>query len=417
MSWVRRYSSGRAHYLFLLFLVPAVATFGHYITPEKPVLFGQDLGIVAGLLLAVAGILTWFFFRGKEPRSWRVSTFFILLLITWVYQVLRMRSGEMGFNYTAFIVPVAVVMMWIKPIGRTSLEAALLVLGYSLAVIAVISFVFGEAGFLPSGFNVSDGEGLTRFMWLDVLGIETRWGGAWTSVNRASAAGGLLLVIGAVQRRWHRVVLMSVGAAVLMLGGSRAALMAAGLSLLIIVLTQGPIHQLRHRTIIRIGAIVGLVVLFISYITLFDPTLALRTPIWSYFLDLVPRSGLFGVGDAGVSEYVAFLSANDPDFLAHTDPHNIFLDWLVRYGWVMIALSLAILGMAAVMAVKALLKGVAAPAALLAYVVIYGSADTILSWIYWTPFLIVVIWSFLYATSVLDESDMDSTTAATVNRQ
>ena len=417
MSWVHRHLIRRANYLFLLFLIPAAATFGHYIAPGKSLIIGQDLGIIAGLLLAFAAIVAWFFYLKEGLWSGKVNTFFMLLIITWVYQILRMRSGEMGFNYTAFIVPVAIVMMWIKPIGRISLETAVLILGYSLAVIAVISFIFGEAGLLASGFNVSDGRGPTRFMWLDALGIETRWGGPWASVNRASAAGGLLLVIGAVQRRWHRIILMLVGSSVVMLGGSRAALMAAGFALVIVVLTQGSIQQMQHRTFIRIGVTVGLIALFVTYISLFDPTLALRTPIWAYFLDLVPSSGLFGVGDSGVNSYVAFLSANDPNFLAHTDPHNVFLDWLVRYGWVMLTLSLAILGMATFMAVKALLKGVAAPAALLAYLVIYGSADTILSWIYWTPFLIVVIWSFLYAASVLVESDANSTENATVKRQ
>lgn len=358
--------------------------------------FGQDFGIVGGVAVGLVAFLAWLFFRGQDPWSWVVRLFLFLLLTLWIYQILRMRSDQMGFNYTAFIVPLAVTMIWLKSVGRLDLKLALLVLGYSLSVIAMISYALGEVGLLASGFNVSDGQQLTRFFWLEVLGIETRWGGPWTSVNRASSIGGLLLVIGVVQRSWHRIFLMSVGAAVLMLGGSRAALMAAGLALLIVLLSQGRINDMRHKALIRVVAVLGLVLLFIAYIALFDPTLALRTPIWAYFVDLVPRSGLFGVGDSGINEYVNYLS-QDPTFYAHTDPHNIYIDWLVRYGWLMLGLSLGTLTIAVVVAARAMVKGIAAPMALLAYVLTYGVADTILSWIYWSAFLVVVLWSVLYA--------------------
>lgn len=389
-------AQGRAVYLLLLFLVPATASFGHYVAPGRPVIFGQDFGIVAGGLCALAAVLPWLVFRGRRPWPVPVHVFLFLVLILWMYQILRMRSDAMAFNYMAFIVPLAIAMIWLKSVGRLDLKLALLVLGYSLVAIAVLSLIAGETGLLPSGFDVSDGGGQTRFFWLDALGIETRWGGPWTSVNRASAMGGLLLVIGALQRSWHRVILMSIGAGVLMLGGSRAALMAAVVALLIVLLTQGRINDMRHKTVIRVGTVCGLVFLFVLYITFFDPTLALRTPIWSYFLDFVPRSGLFGVGESGVNEYVSSLS-QDPDFLAHTDPHNIYLDWLVRYGWLMLGLSMAALAVAVGVAAKALSRGIAAPMALLSYVVIYGIADTILSWIYWSAFLAVVVWGVLFA--------------------
>ena len=403
MSWVRRQSSGRADYLFFLFLIPAAASLGHYVAPDRAALFGQDFGIVAGGLLSLAAGLTWLFFRGQESWPWPVRIFLMLLLVTWVYQILRMRSDEMAFNYGALIVPVAVSMIWLKSVCRNSLQRSLLILGYSLAAIAVVSFILGEAGFFPSGFNVSDGAGATRFTWLDALGIETRWGGPWTSVNRASAIGGLLLVIGAVQQRWHRILLMTVGAAVLMLGGSRAALMAAGVSLLILLLTQSPINNLRHRLLIRVVATAGLVALLVAYIAIFDPTLALRTPVWSYFLDLVPQAGLFGVVDAEINTYVNEV-AGKTGLIAHTDPHNIYLDWLVRYGWLMVGLSLGLLSIAGYLATKAAVRGTAAPIAVLAYILIYGLADTILSWIYWSAFLVAIVWSVLFAARVFQAS-------------
>ena len=407
----------RISYLYLLVVIPAVVTFGHYLSPQQPVLAGQDLGIVAGGIALLIAIGVWFTCASQGTWSLLVRFFFVLLLVTWLYQILRMRADSMGFNYTAFIVPVAVILILLKRTRAFVLNKALLILGSSLAFIALASFIFGSFGLVPNGFDASDAGGPPRYSWLEWLGVESRWGGPWGSVNRASAMGGIVVLIGALQRGWSRIALMFIGIAAVLLGGSRAALIAAFVGLFVIILFHERIRRSGHARAIQLSAVGILVVSVVGYIVVFDPSLALRTPIWKYFLDLVPRSGLFGVGDSGVNEYVSFLSANDPDFLAHTDPHNIFFDWLVRYGWVMIALSLVILGMTAFVAIKALLKGAAAPAALLAYVVIYGSADTIVSWIYWTPFLIVVIWSFLFATSVRGESHAASTADATVNRQ
>lgn len=405
----------RVSYLYLLVAIPAVVTFGHYLTPHKPVLAGQDLGIVAGGIAIAIAIGVWLTCASEGTWSLLVRVFLILILVTWLYQILRMRAESMGFNYTAFIVPAAVILILLKRTRVGVLNRALLILGYALAFIALASFIFGSFGLVPSGFDVSDAGGPPRYSWLEWVGIESRWGGPWGSVNRASAMGGIIVLVGALQRGWPRILLMFIGIASVLLGGSRAALIAAFVGVFVIILFQDRIRKSRHARVIQLSAIGVFVASVVSYIVIFDSSLALRTPIWSYFLDLVPGSGLFGVGDSGVNEYVADLSAKDPDFLAHTDPHNILLDWLVRYGWVMVALSLAILGMAAFMAIKALIKGVAAPAALLAYVVVYGSADTIVSWVYWTPFLIVVIWIFLYAVSVLSESDANSRANATVS--
>jgi len=382
-------------------------TFGHYLSPEATVFMGHNLGILGGGLVAVFAGLTWIRYQSESIWPRATVLFIFLTIVAWTYQIIRMYEDKDAFNFTVLITPAALLLILLKPVSRADLKVALLFLAYSLASIGLLSLVLGEVGVIPSGFNASDAGGQTRFAPLGFLGIETRWGGPWGSVNRASPMGGLILIIGAVHRGWHRVALMAAGLIILILGGSRTSLFAVLAALMVVFLTVGGISRLRYRNYIRAFAIGLFSALAFAYVWVFDPTLALRTPIWSYFIQAIPQNPMMGLGESGLSAYVGSLSGGQ-DFYPHTDAHNVYLDLTVRYGLVMTVITFLILFIGGMTGIKALKRGYVAPIGLFTYVSVAALGETLFSWTYWSAYLVVLLWSVLYGSLLLQGQDQDN---------
>lgn len=391
---------GRAVYLWVIFAMPAASIFGHALAPGKPFFKAQDLGILAALAMTAIAALAWLPFRRRRPWPPRVFGLFAVILIAWLYQLVRTQFDQSVFNLTAFAIPVILVLIAAKSVSRSDVNIALLVLGYTLIGISLASLFFGKFGWMPDGFEVSD-AGDARFTILQWVGIPKRWGGPFQSVNYASPIGGLLIVLGATQTRWHRWLLVAGGLLILALGQGRTAIFAVAAGLLIVILWSPAVSHLRQVRLVRWVAGLSALLIGIGYVALLDPTFNGRTPIWSNFLGLLPQNPLFGVGDSGMLSFVAEM-ARDPSFVPHTHAHSVLLDGLVRYGLLMAVLALAIYALCLAAGVRSLRLGDPAPMALTVFVITAGLAETVHSWNYWSVYTAVLTWVVLRSAATED---------------
>lgn len=396
MARASRILKQNAVYLWIAFLAPAATTFGHALAPNQPLFKGHDAGVIVGLTMAVLIALTWLPFRATQPWPRLVVVFLSLLSATWLYQVVRIQLDGSVFNLTVVILPVVAIAIMLKPVALRDLNVALLVMSYSLIGISLASLILGFLEWMPNGFTASD-SGQNRFIPTEWLGVDTRWGGPFGSVNYASPIGGLLIVIGLTRKGLHRWMISLSGLAILSLGQARTTMFAVGVAALVIILWSPKISGSKNAHYIRILSISAAAVASLSYIIRVDPTLNGRTPIWLNFFGLLQARPVEGVGTTGVLEFVAVKSGS-PGFVPHTHAHSVLLDGTVRFGIIFTLLTLAIFTVTVIASLRALGSGDVSQIALVVFVLVAGLTETIHSWDYWTPYIAALTWAVLSAS-------------------
>ncbi len=389
---MNRYVRNHALYLLPLFLIPSLSIFGHAIAPNQAVFKGQDWGIIVSFALLAIGIIAWLFYAANQPRwSLLQGGFLAVLLVTWVFQTTSTQLDQSLFNLTAFIVPLALLLIVLKRPDPSSLQLAFLYLLYSLVLISLASLVLGQLGLMPNGFDSVDSGGTRIPVMSDLLGIENRWGGPFGSVNYAAPIGGLLFVTGLTLRTVHRIVMISSGLIILGLSQGRTSTVAVLAALVILVIYSPRVQQMRYRRVFQISLLTAASLSLISYITLFDSTLNGRTPIWSDFFGLFQVNILWGVGSSGVREFVDERSGI-PGLITHDHAHNVLLDVAVRYGILLGILSLMVLTLVIIMTWQKRIQEHGTSLAIAAYIIVAGMAETIFSWQYWGVYLAVLVY-------------------------
>jgi hypothetical protein len=260
---------------------------------------------------------------------------------------------------------------------------------------------------MPDGFEVTD-SGDQRVALLEWLGVTNRWGGPFGSVNYASPAGGLVLVIGMGQRRWNRVVLVAGGFGMLTLGAGRSAVVAVVAALVVLCLSSAWVSRLTWHRGLRVGTIGAGLVLLVGYVAVLDPTLNGRTRIWSDFLVLVPTSPITGVGESGILAFVGERTGTE-GFVPHTHGHSVLFDGILRYGLIMGVLILIIFAFALWAGGRSLRRGAPLTLALGVYVIAAGLTETIHGWGYWSIYLVTLVWIVLSSDDHLSARSPTST--------
>jgi len=382
----------RALYLIPLFMIPAVSIFGHAIAPNQAVFKGQDWGILFSFALVAIAILAWLFYSAKQPQWLRLQWGFLaVLFIAWFFQTTSTQLDQSVFNLTAFIVPAALIMVVLKRPDPSSLQLAFLCLLYSLILISLASLVLGQLGLMPNGFDAVDSGGSRIPILSDLFGIENRWGGPFGSVNYAAPIGGLLFVSGLTLHSSHRITIAASGIIVLGLSQGRTSTVAVLSAAVILVIYSRRFQQLHFRKAFQASVVFGVSLLVISYIVIFDITFAGRTPIWSDFFELFQKNALWGVGSSGVRDYVDERS-EVPGLFVHDHAHNVPLDIAVRYGFVLLVLSLFLLIVVLLTTWQKRLQENGASLAIAVYIIMAGMAETIFSWQYWGVYLVVLFY-------------------------
>lgn len=385
----------RAVYLWVLFLIPPVATFAHYLAPKRPLIEAQDGGIVSAYVLCGVAAILWIAYGTRRRWSPVTRAFLALVIITWLFEIIRIQLDDTVFNLTALLVPVVLVAIALKPASGRDLRVAMVVFGYALVVFSAISLIFGSTGVIPNGFEVSDGGG-QRFTVLTDLGVPGRWGSFLGSVNYASAVGALLIVLGSGLRRWNAWIFILSGALLLLLGQGRAALMGAIAGVLVIVLWGPRVRSMEHRVRVRVIALAAIAIVVVGYVALFDPTLGDRNRIWEAYLRFATVQPLTGIGNSGVLELLGDPVVN-PTNVLHDHAHGVLFDGFVRWGVFWLILCLAIFVMAVIVGVGALRRGNPLPLGVAVFIITAGLVETLHSWNYWTFYSALMVWSVLAA--------------------
>lgn len=378
------------NYLIPLFLIPVFVIFGNFTAPTLNVLFGQNWGIIGGYACAVIALILWISHRTAiEPWNRTQIALFVLMAAAWLFQSVSTHTDGSAFNYTAFLLPFALILILVKRPTKEMLDQSFLWFLYGLVSISMLALVFGSVGIGPDGFDAAD-SGWSRIPLLsDLLGVTTRWAGPFGSVNYAAPVGGLLILAGLTLRGGNRWVITLGGLVVIVLSQGRTSLFALLFSIVIIFIYLPPIRSLRNYRLIAGLAVGGILALAVSYIVVRDPTLAGRTPIWRNFFDLFSANPLLGIGTSGLEGYIA-AGLPDSDVILFSHGHNVVLDIAVRYGIILVIATIAILSLAILISWRYRNEDAGHSLALMTFVVIAGLAESIYDWQYFGIYLIVI---------------------------
>lgn len=392
----------RALYLWVALATPPIAQFAHYLDPATPLFKGHAAGVIfalAGLLVAVG---LWIPFR--RSVTWpRVSiSAIVLILVAWVYAVLRVQFGGYTFDLTAFCVPVVVLLIMIKPPNRRDILGASLLFSYLLIASAMASLALDSAGLVRSGFDLA----MTGYSRIPFIGhffaIDTRWEGPFGSVNYAGPVGAFLIVYGATLKSWHRVILITCGVGIVLLSQARGAIFALFAGLVVLLAYSSSIQRLRRPWVARWVIFGGFILAGATYIGLADSTMSGRTWVWIDFLTLWKSSPWIGVGDGGIVRYVAEggVGTTSP---RHTHGHSVYLDTLTRGGVLLLVLLLAFTICIGIVGFRAANLGKPASLALLVLVVVGGLPETLYSITYLNIHLVPLLIALMLGSAALSK--------------
>jgi hypothetical protein len=382
----------KSWYLWFAFVIPVGMIFMQSTFPLEPTFKAQNISTWMGIVGAILIFVLWFFFRKAGHRSPMLSLVLLFLVLAWLYQDLLQMADGYTFNHTTYLLPVILVLIYFKVPSKDQWLVAGLLLGYALVIIMLISLIFGGHLGIPSGFDVSD-RGPSRFPIIsEVFGIEMRWGGPFDSVNIVTPAGALLVMLGSLYHKWHRVAFVGVGLVVLFLGQARTAYFALAFALLILLVGSRWLGQFRFSSFIKWSLVTCSLAVAASYVYIFDPTMALRTPVWNDYLGLAQGSVLRGVGSSGVDLYLSEMAVSNPEKIVHSHGHSVYIDGLIRYGIIWLLLTLSIFAVAFYAVWKARhgflsSRGVA----IVSFVFFAGLTETIFSWAYVTIYLLTLV--------------------------
>lgn len=388
-TWTLRRQFATSYLSVLALIAPATMLFNG-VFPGGVVLKGQSLGIVVPFLIFGAALVAWFAYTPATGSGRIIKFQLITLTAVWVgVFVLDWRDSQ-GINYTAFLVPLALLVIAVKPPTARMVDHALWSLAIGVVAVAIAwmgkNYVmnFGEAGPL-SGVSLRI-PGVTT-----TLGEGGRWSGPFGSPNYAGPAAALLLLFVLYQRTRWRWGIITPSALMLVLSGSRSAYFGLALGVAVwFVYRRRPLPRLQTRMLratVACGALAAAGMLALSR----DPTLNGRTPIWPGYLGLWQESFLTGVGTASIEARIRLGELNP--WFVHA--HNMVLDPLGRYGIVMALLVVTLLLLTVVGAWRVATTCSLSLSLTSAYCAI-GLVEVHGSWLYWSiPTSILVLSALL----------------------
>ena len=378
-------------YFRLIIGFAPIVQFAHAWAPDKPIYKGQSLAIWVGLALIATTVLAWFPYRSAVRWTRPGTAVLILGLLLWLWDFGNATLRNAGYNYLVFAAPIFLMITLLRRPHWTPRDRPLLILGYGIAAIALLDYVLGAVGIMPSGFDVGDGGTPTKYQWLATLiGAETRWGGPFSSVNLASAAGGLAAATGLATRGVHRWILFFAGVLIMLLGQGDAAVLALGVSITVYCLWSHRASQKRLVRVARLPILLGLALLGAILSALRDGAFDQRLLVWRNFFGLWLEDPWRGVGIEGVA---ALIRANEgvTGFTPYTHAHSVVLNGMVYRGLPWGVLMVAILILTVWLSWRAAPVLGSGPLAVATYVVIAGVPDTVYGWLDWS----------LYATAII----------------
>lgn len=385
-----------APYLGLLLCGSVLYAFGQTLAPATGAVAGFELGPLLLIVSAAAAVVLWALSRGRG--SWRgpERTWFVLVIVLWLYLVVVESTAASQTAAAAVLIPLSVVLTWLKRPSDRDAWLAVDAFAWTATAAAGVVLVLEVVGVVPSWYGRMTAaspafEGLAQFdrdnHWLPLgalLGLEGRWGGFLGDPNLIGPLAALLVVYAFARTGMRRWVFGVSGLLMLVLADSRASYAAAALGLLVLLVLPGWGVPVRRITVPKVlAASVGLaagarVIADVAASPAGALTMTGRTSMWPDFLSLWPESPWWGVGTARIAEAVT--QGVLPPWSYHG--HNQHIDMLVRYGVAGLLLSTAVLAVAFAVAVGAARRGRGLGVAIMATLAVITVANMALDWRY-----------------------------------
>ena len=361
-------------YLATLVVAVSLSHLVRYLAPYSPTLSGQPLAVLVQFGFFAITVVLWWTYKSPLPSSRLLTAFFVLLgLTSFTFSALTLLDSS-GLNPTSFLVIPSLLLVWRKPPTFRAAIRVTDIFSWFLIFMALISQILDISRIKP--IHVEFGMPWTLLK--SVFGVEYRWEGPFGHVNFAGTIGAFLLVYGLSRSRWTRVAFLAFGLAILLMSGSRTALLGAAVGIGVMFAFSQQIGKFTTPRWLRIIAPSAVLAGTMSFFVLRDPDLDLRVPIWHVYISLWKDSPVLGLGDSG------FAQAIQNNLLQSwvTQAHSIYFDTLTRYGIVGLVFLLATLILAAMIAVRAGIKGLPVGVAVLSAFLTIGLAETFVDWRY-----------------------------------
>lgn len=392
-----------APYLSVLLLSVVLSQFAQYLAPTQVIFKGQPAVVLTNYLLVGLAFALWLLFKPTDTWSpifrWFLAALALMWLITIIFSV---AHGDL-FNLTAFLVPAAIAMIWLKKptIKATFTAGDAFAWGLvGIAAAAQLLDIFGIKSLNFEGWNRLSIKLWDQFPFLfRIIDYLHRWEGPFGNVNYAGPIGAFLLVYGLFRRGPKRVIFVIVGALIMIASDGRASLVASAAGVLTAVILLPSIGRMTvpKWTRITLGAAFGAAAVFLLITR--DPTLNGRTPIWSSYLEGWTNSPISGVGETGIT---AAIGAGEMA-LGATHGHSLFIDPLLRYGSIGALVVILVVAIAIVIALRAGRRGFAIGAAIIATSIVDGLSEDLVEWRYLSIAVVpVVLASMLGACWLVD---------------
>ena len=375
-------------YLSLALIGSLAGLWCGYFWPEAPLIKGQALSVVIPLLFFPATAFAWVCLRGRNTIDGLTRLFLIFMMISWLLNIALTIYHHDLFSHLAWIVPVFLVMIYVKPPtaseGFTSLRwfasaiAAMLTITLLLEVVGIIQ----EKWQSPSlnSFNESHYfVPINRF-----LGIDGRWPGPFGDYNTTALFGSLLIVLALVTWRRGSWIFVVIGAITLLITDGRSALGAGivGIAVFAVFSPAGRLGTIPRN--VRAWACGVALALSAAYIFFRNTGLTGRQDFWPAFLNLWHQSPFIGVGTSGIAT-----SGGITQEWGHA--HNQYIDVLTRYGIIGLLPTIATLMVAIALSLAAAQRGVPGPLAIICTYVIAGVGDTRNDWVHPSPLVLLIV--------------------------
>ena len=335
-----------ASYLYVAVIVCLLAQLMQAIIPFSPLVKGQNLAVVLGLIsIPIMCLLAW---RSSTRIRWSKSVFgFLALLVgTWATLTIFSVTRSGAVNYATALLPLLIVLLLLRPVSREQARRAAYIFAWGL--IAII-LVYG----LSARIDLVDPRNEFPHRYLGIiqfLHLEWRWEGPFGNVNYSGPIGAYLVILGLFSRGKSRILLILSGVLALLASEARGAFIAALVGTAIWVVSRTRISKKpRFLALATVCATVGVGMIFLSLL-LRDPTLNGRTGAWIEYLQMWRTNPVWGVGQVGIDS--AIQEGTLVSFA--TQGHNLFIHILTLYGLAGLTLVVAVLVSALAITVSAI---------------------------------------------------------------
>ena len=370
----------RIHYLSVLAVVVMGMRWSQYLWPTAPTLRGQTAAIWLMFIGFGLVLVAWWFNSRRSAPGASLSGFLAFALLTWAAVFIANRVHGDAVNYTTFLIPPILLLIWLKPPSLGEAWSAIRAVGWMAVVMLVGTRLLEALGvlqvrYVPGWINEFD---RTNY-WLplrEVMGLDGRWPGPFGHNGHTAMAGAILIVIAFAQ--WRRVsspVFLVVGVFTLLLINGRASIGAAFVGIAVMVVFSRWGILARVPTWLRLLAAGAWSVVVAFALLGGSAGTTGRQSIWPAFFELWQTSPLLGVGTSGIS-----VSGGLTADFGHA--HNLYLDELTRHGLIALIAMSAMLIIGTVIAFRAAVDGSAGGLAIVASYLVLNLTEPRNDWLH-----------------------------------